>query len=448
MKHLLPLIVFLTIFGCSKNEISDLETFSGIKGQLIYKGQGLGETIVSLSNKEKTYTATTSDNGDYSFLDIEKGNYTLHSLFNINAEGLFVEKSAKVDVTNQGQTLNLVLPNPVLLETGSITNHSIGLVWSKSDSDIFREYKIYRAYSSALDETTGELIHVATNKADTTFTDGGMAEFGGLQASSNYYYRVYAMDQYGSIGGSNIIKVTTTEFENEINTYYELIPIINFAAQHQIRGIASDDKHLWILYLKPIGGYYDDNEITLIKYDYQNGQTLQAYTYTDRHETPYGIAFDGTNIWIYFDATAGDNGLWKVNTTTGQLTKQFFNEYGVEDISYFEGELYLSYYYNRIEKINPINGAIVHQFNNPFGTGANYGIAVRKNEIWLTSRDNNKIAILNAEGTHFALANYNGVAPTIAEGLQMCFLGNQLVLANSSRVYIYDLKAQTKKQFP
>jgi len=81
----------------------------------------------------------------------------------------------------------------------------MSLNWNKTDALDFREYKLYRHTTSGLDETTGTLVHVATSILDTSFIDTD------LQPFKNYFYRVYIMNDYGRLGGSNIVNDTTKQ---------------------------------------------------------------------------------------------------------------------------------------------------------------------------------------------------------------------------------------------
>jgi len=76
-----------------------------------------------------------------------------------------------------------------------------------SDADDFREYKLYRHSTSGFDESTGELLHISTFRNDTSFTDS-------IPHSSTYYYRLYQMNEYGRLGGSNIVKISSGVYSN------------------------------------------------------------------------------------------------------------------------------------------------------------------------------------------------------------------------------------------
>jgi len=68
-----------------------------------------------------------------------------------------------------------------------------------------------------LDETTGTLIHVATSIADTVF------QVDDLQPLSTYYFRVFVLNQFGLLGGSNIVSAKTANLEIVQNGDFEIL---------------------------------------------------------------------------------------------------------------------------------------------------------------------------------------------------------------------------------
>ena len=98
------------------------------------------------------------------------------------------------------------------------------LRWTATDAVDFREYKIYQHETSGLDETTGTLIHVSTGIDDTVFTAVSLVPF------NTYYFRVYVMNEYGKLGGSNIVSSKTQNANLIGNGGFEIIdPYTNFA---------------------------------------------------------------------------------------------------------------------------------------------------------------------------------------------------------------------------
>jgi len=112
---------------------------------------------------------------------------------------------------------NLTLPKAVILRPPTnVTDNSMTLSWTKSEESNFREYKLYRHITFGLDETTGTLVYVATSVDDTIFTDQN------LDPLTPYFYRVFVMNEFGRIGGSNIVGDTTMNRNFIWNGNFEL----------------------------------------------------------------------------------------------------------------------------------------------------------------------------------------------------------------------------------
>ena len=104
--------------------------------------------------------------------------------------------------------------------------------------------------------------------------------------------------------------------------------------------------------------------------------------------------------------------------------------------------MFLNYYYDRIEKVSLSNFELIEVFQNPFGSGANFGIAYRPGEIWLSCKADSQLAIINEDGFHIGVANtdlltdWNGYD----SHLHLCFMNEYLVLVRNSRVYILEIQ--------
>jgi len=149
------------------------------------------------------WTTTSSSTGEFIIKDVSEGKHTL----NIKHEkdnGSFTEKSSELSVFSDITLDAIILPQPVFLfDPSDITVSSIKITWQSTYADDFYEYKLYRRDNPGLDENTGELIYVSTNRSDTTFNDTDVL------SQQTYYYRVYIMNQYGRVGGSNIKSAQT-----------------------------------------------------------------------------------------------------------------------------------------------------------------------------------------------------------------------------------------------
>jgi hypothetical protein len=151
------------------------------------------------------WSTQTGPDGSFAIPDVTKGEYEL-SLSEQDGGRAFGALTRPITVTKNLEFAMLTLPQPVALDSPSeISEDAMRLSWTPSESASFREYKLYRADGSGLDETTGTLLHVGTSLADTTFLDED------LQGNKEYFYRVFVLDEYGLLGGSNIISATTLD---------------------------------------------------------------------------------------------------------------------------------------------------------------------------------------------------------------------------------------------
>ena len=204
MKRLFLILLpttLLLIISCSEDNINPTGNYT-VSGKVIYDGQPLAGATVSL-DKRIDLTVQSNSTGDFIISNVPGGDYTLNAE-KINNDGSFMTRSSEISVTEDILINSLILPKAVrLFEPKNITATSMELSWNSTDANDFREYKLYRHISSGLDETTGILVHVATAINDTIFTDNDIFPL------TTYYYRVYVMNDFGKLGGSNIISSIT-----------------------------------------------------------------------------------------------------------------------------------------------------------------------------------------------------------------------------------------------
>lgn len=178
--------------------------FHQVAGTVRVGADPVANAGVSIDNVANWTTETDAD-GHFLLQDVTEGEHELGIRY-VSEVGSFSEESQHLLVFSDLDLDGLRLPIPVVLDDPSdVTEHEMTLTWSQTDAVDFREYKLYRHDSSGLDETTGELIHVSTSRADVTFTD---TDLGG---DATYFYRVYVMNDLGRLGGSNIVSATTVE---------------------------------------------------------------------------------------------------------------------------------------------------------------------------------------------------------------------------------------------
>jgi len=191
---LIILATILFLISCEKN------TNYSIEGILLSDGIPLKNAIVDIDGLEQYKTSTNSD-GYFTIQDVSKGTHSLNTKKNYT-NGSYIQKSYNLNINNNLNLNELLLPNPVTLLSISIdsTNNLATIKWNKSHADDFREYKLYSHSSSGLDETTGTLEHIATNVNDTTKEIQ-------LNSFTETFFRVFVLNNYGQLGGSNILSV-------------------------------------------------------------------------------------------------------------------------------------------------------------------------------------------------------------------------------------------------
>ncbi len=222
MKRLLQ-IAFITLLGFAGCDESDEPTAFTVSGFINYENAVIEQVTVSIDNN-LDLTTSTDANGYFEISGVERGDYQLY----VNKEISFIsettnetvisssEKVVDISVNSDTEIESLRLPKAVFLyQARNITDTHADISWTPTDDTEFREYKLYRHSSSGLDESTGTLIHVSTSLNDTTFVDDD------LNPLEQYYYRVFVMDDFGKIGGSNIMDLTTDNIQIIINGGFE-----------------------------------------------------------------------------------------------------------------------------------------------------------------------------------------------------------------------------------
>jgi hypothetical protein len=217
---LVAIIGTLVPFSCKNNVTPSGELYK-VEGIIEGKNGPIEGAKVQIDDSYN-FSSITDSNGSFEINDVSKGEHQIQVTKDYDSS--FVERSYTITVETDLILEAMRLPSALILLNEDIrqtlTSDMIDLNWSQSDAEDFREYKIYRHTSSGLDESTGELIHVSTFRGDTVFTDS-------IPHFSTYYYRLYQMNEYGRLGGSNIVKVSSEEYKNiplvylnEINLRY------------------------------------------------------------------------------------------------------------------------------------------------------------------------------------------------------------------------------------
>ena len=294
MKFILHLLIAVTLLcNCTKNP-TDRDKLYTVSGNLFIQNKPEKDIEVSIDGL-LNLTTYTDQEGYFRISDVTQGEHNI--LMNKQFEnGSSISKSSQIEVNADVYLESLKLPKPVFMFTPiNITSETVSLRWSKTDAIDFREYKLYRHHSSGLDENTGELIHISTSISDTTFTDDNLVEM------TTYFYRIYMMNEYGKLGGSNIVSCTTMEKNLIKNGDFELVE----------NGLPTD----WNLrndVFKPVksdsaqsGQYYLFGDATKYIYDLSWGSLEQRIPYT---ELESGIQYQ-LSFWYYIEDFAGNSAL-------------------------------------------------------------------------------------------------------------------------------------------
>jgi len=219
--------------SCGGSNDSSVGNFQ-VSGRIFYQGQPL-EGAQTVIDGTANLRDTTDSDGLFTITDVASGDHELNILKSFGNEA-FTERSYSIAVNNDTDMKTLELPGAVdLNEPQDVGSESMLLSWSFTDAQDFREYKLYRHTSSGLDETTGTLVHVSTEIDAVTFTDKD------LEPLSEYFYRVYVMNNFGRLGGSNIVSATTLNLNVIQNGNFEQIDSSSgFARQWTAYGFTED----------------------------------------------------------------------------------------------------------------------------------------------------------------------------------------------------------------
>jgi len=201
-RCLIFIVAFIIItLSCNKNTTGTSNKYT-VSGTVYYNNSPISKATVSI-DKKANFSIQTDDSGNFTISNVPEGEHslTVNKIFN---NGSFVENSSNIIVNSDLNLNSLMLPKAVILNPpANITDESMTLSWTMSEANDFREYKLYRHITSGLDETTGTLVHVSTAINDTVFTDQN------LDPLTTYFYRVFIMNEFGRLGGSNIVSDTT-----------------------------------------------------------------------------------------------------------------------------------------------------------------------------------------------------------------------------------------------
>lgn len=221
MKTAIALTLLVTTLFLDSCKKSSTEPTSNpgnyvVSGTIVSGSVPVSKATVSL-NSRADLTTQSDAIGHFTIPNVPDGNYSL-GVQKTNADGSFLATTSNISVANDSVILALILPRGVKLDTlENINATSVSISWNPTDANDFREYKLFRNLTSGLDQTTGTLVHVSTAINDTLFIDNT------VNPLTTYYYRVYIMNDFGNLGGSNITSITTLVKNIISNSSFESI---------------------------------------------------------------------------------------------------------------------------------------------------------------------------------------------------------------------------------
>ena len=223
MRYVFIIICTSLIFiSCEKSSevTSSVDSKAGtrkVMGKLVFDNQSLVGASVKIDST-LNWCTTTDTNGEFKINGVTEGTHTFQANKALD-NGSTVSQNTSISVAEEDLLLDTIrLPLPSILypiDTAESTSQQMTLNWTPSMDPEFREYKIYRKTTAGLDETTGELVNIATNIYDTTFVDNT------VKNGIVYYYRVYTLSSFGKLGGSNMVHSKTPPKNFVVNGSFE-----------------------------------------------------------------------------------------------------------------------------------------------------------------------------------------------------------------------------------
>ena len=171
-------------------------------------GETGGEATVSLTGADVVRLSDDGNDGDVAAND---GTYSARWIvpfdFTLNNEpvkGDFTDAAGNAVTLPSTATLSIFsTPLPVQLTLAEATeSYQITLTWSQAASSDFASYRVYRATSINVDETS-PLLTTITGRSTVTFVDTT------VNPSTTYNYRVFVRNSLGQSAGSNTLFATT-----------------------------------------------------------------------------------------------------------------------------------------------------------------------------------------------------------------------------------------------
>ncbi len=388
-KSIGTLLLLFLLSACSNEDNQPKEGI--FKGNVVFSNGTPAKNTNLLI--EDQVVGETDSLGSFS-VQLEFGTHEV-SFITGDVSSLFSSISKTITLnssTSEIELNNLVLPEPISLRINYQTVSRIHFVWEESKALDFKTFRLYLSESEEFNEEDTRVI------ASPRYYNSTRISFSlsSLEIGNTYYVRLVVLNEFGPIGGSNVLPIVYLEEFKDPK--YKLEQLLSFNPPATPTGIAYDGTHLWISTVKPIGGFYDPDDIKLIKYDYKSGTKLKEFSYSNHIKTK-GIAIDSDGrIWMVSDK------LKSFDPNTGTITKEFsipyvLGNYYVRDITFDGQHLALMIDAGTVKRVNPLDGMDDgSSFTWPFKSGWR-GIARRGNgDIWALHRYEKRIVVFDADG--------------------------------------------------
>jgi hypothetical protein len=225
--------------------------------------------------------------------------------------------------------------------------------------------------------------------------------------------------------------------------HYRLVESGQIAGSGQVAGVTWDGEHVWLAYYREVGGYYDNDEVSIVELA-DDGAELVRYEYGDDYTPPRGLAWVDGTLWINYNAEGGSGSqvMREIDPATGAVLRQLATDQGTWDLDFDGDHIVLSNLWNQVQLVDPADGSLDLSIETPMvESSTQRGVACRPGETWLVSQASNRLVVLDDDGVMRATARTDLLEPdwNYVFDLYLAFVGDRLALVKSSRVYLLDV---------
>ena len=186
--------------------------------------------------------------------------------------------------------------NPILYPVTDIGVASLSLEWEQAPIDGFASYRIYRANTSAVNESS-ELIAEVTDSNQTRFTDTG------LQARTSYHYRIYTVNVDDVTTPSNTASATTLAVVPPWNEDFAADVEDNWTLTGDWQVVAGQGKDGSLALVDSMGDYIPSSNTYAQTALDLTGTEWPVLRFVDRHDL-------GTGDYAYLEISTNEGSSW------------------------------------------------------------------------------------------------------------------------------------------